>query len=58
MTYSSLVIPPYTDKLNAKIENSKAFADCMTIIEDEEPNERINTLKNRLQKWVEKLALP
>lgn len=57
MIYSSLVIPPYADKLNAKIENSKAFADCMTIIEDEESDERIVTIKKRLSKWVEKIAL-
>ncbi|WP_051940585.1 DUF1998 domain-containing protein [Stenoxybacter acetivorans] len=57
MIYSSLVIPPFADKLNAKIENSKAFADCMTIIEDEEPDERIDMIKKRLSKWVEKIAL-
>ncbi|HBT17606.1 MAG TPA: hypothetical protein DEB05_11705 [Firmicutes bacterium] len=54
--YSSLVIPPYADKLNARIEKSKAFADCMTIIEDEEPGERIDTIKKRLTKWTEKIA--
>lgn len=55
--YSSLVIPPYADQLNAKIEKSKAFADCMTIIEDEEPDEKIDTIKKRLPKWIEKIAL-
>src|SRR5665648_62541 len=54
--YSSLVIPPYADKLNARIEKSKAFADCMTIIEDEEPEDRIATIIKRLPKWVEKIA--
>lgn len=57
VVYSSLVIPPYADKLNAKIEKSKAFADCMTIIVDEEPDDRIVTIKKRLSKWVEKIAL-
>lgn len=55
--YSSLVIPPYADKLNSKIEKSKAFADCMTIIEDEESGNRLDTIKKRLSKWVEKIAL-
>lgn len=57
VVYSSLVIPPYADKLNAKIEKSKAFADCMTIIEDEDPDDRIDTIKRRLPKWIEKIAL-
>lgn len=56
VVYSSLVIPPYADKLNAKIEKSGAFADCMTIIADEEPEDRINTITKRLAKWVEKIA--
>lgn len=56
VVYSSLVIPPYADKLNAKIEKSGAFADCMTIIADEEPEDRIGTITRRLAKWVEKIA--
>lgn len=55
--YSSLVIPPYADKLNIKIENSKAFADCIVVIEDEESENRIDTIKKRLPKWIEKIAL-
>jgi hypothetical protein len=57
VVYSSLVIPPYADKLSTKIEKSKAFADCNTIIEDEEPENRIETIKKRLPRWVEKIAL-
>lgn len=57
VVYSSLVIPPYADKLNGKVEKSKAFADCITIIEDEEPEDRIDTIKKRFSKWVEKIAL-
>lgn len=57
MVYSSLVIPPYADQLNTRIEKSKAFADCMTIIEDEDPDEKLDTIKKRLQKWIEKIAL-
>ena len=54
---SSLVIPPYADKLNAKIEQSKAYDDCMTIISDEDPEEKIATITRRLPKWVDKIAL-
>jgi len=55
VVYSSLVIPPYANKLNSQIEKSKAFADCLTIIEDEDPEDRINTIKNRLPRWTKKL---
>ena len=57
IVYSSLVIPPYADKLNIKIEKSKAFEDCVTIISDEEPEDKLNTIKKRLPKWTEKIAL-
>ena len=52
-----MVIPPYADKLNAKIEQSKAFEDCITIISDEEPEDRVEIIKKRLSKWVDKIAL-
>lgn len=57
VVYSSLVIPPYADKLNAKIEQSKAFEDCITIIEDEEPEDRPDIIKKRIPKWAEKISL-
>lgn len=57
VVYSSLVIPPYADKLNIKIENSEAFAKCIVIIEDEEAEDRMGKIKKSLQKWVEKIAL-
>lgn len=57
IVYSSLVIPPYADKLNSKIEKSKAFENCVTIISDEEPEDKLNTIKKRLPKWIEKIAL-
>jgi len=56
LIYSSLVIPPYADKLNGKIEKSKAFSDCIAIIEDEESEDRADTIKKRLPKWAEKIA--
>lgn len=57
VVYSSLVIPPYADKLNSKIEQSHAFDDCMTIIADEEPEDRPIVIQKRLPKWSEKIAL-
>ena len=57
VVYSSLVIPPYADKLNSKIEQSHAFDDCMTIIADEDPEDRSAVIQKRLSKWSEKIAL-
>lgn len=56
LVHSSLVIPPYADKLNTKIEQSRAFEECVVIIEDEEPEERLDTIKKRFTKWVAKIA--
>jgi hypothetical protein len=55
--YSSLVIPPYADKLNARIEKSGAFAECEIIISDEEAESRVETIQKRLGKWSDKIAL-
>ena len=58
VTHSSLVIPPYADKLNTKIEQSNAYEECIIKISDEEtPEEKINLIKKRLSKWSEKIAL-
>ena len=57
LVYSSLVIPPYADKLNVKIENSNAFNDCIISIEDEEPEDRTDKIIKKLPKWVKKIAL-
>ena len=57
LIHSSLVIPPYADKLITKIENSKAYDECVVIIDDEDPEERLNTIKRRLSKWADKIAL-
>lgn len=56
VVYSSLVIPPYADILNTKIERSRAFEDCITIINDEEPKDKIDIIKKRLGKWAEKIS--
>ncbi len=57
VVYTSLVIPPYADKLNVRIEKSGEFVNCMTIIADEEPEERIDKITKRFAKWVEKIAI-
>ena len=57
VVHSSLVIPPYADKLNIRIEQSKTYEDCMTIINDEDPDEVADTIKKRLPKWANKIAL-
>ena len=58
VTHSSLVIPPYADKLNTKIEQSNAYDECIVKIADEEsPEEKAELIKKRLSKWSEKIAL-
>lgn len=58
VTHSSLVIPPYADKLNTKIEQSKAYEECIIKIEDEDtPEEKLELIKKRFTKWAEKIAL-
>lgn len=56
LVYSSLVIPPYADKLNMMIEKSKAYEECVVIIEDEEPENRLEIKKKRFHKWASKIA--
>jgi len=56
VVHSSLVIPPYADKLNLKIEKSQAFEDCITIIADEEPEDKIDTIRKKIGKWADKIA--
>lgn len=56
VVHSSLVIPPYADKLNTKIEGSQAFEDCITIISDEDPEDRLDTIRRRLPRWAKKIA--
>lgn len=57
VVHSSLVIPPYADKLNTKIQQSNAFDACNLIIDDEEPEDRLDTIIKKLPKWSEKIAL-
>ena len=54
--YSSLVIPPYADKLNSKIEQSGAFKRYTEQINEEEPEERIEYIRNHIPRWVKRIA--
>lgn len=56
VVYSSLVIPPYANKLNTQIEQSQAYETCISVIEDEEPEDREAIIRKRLPKWAEKIA--
>ncbi len=57
VVHSSLVIPPYADKLNSRIEQSNAYDNCIVILEDTDPEDRIETITKKLPKWAERIAL-
>ena len=57
LIHSSLVIPPYANKLNMKIEESKAYEECVVIIEDEEPEDRSKKIQKSFKKWATKIAM-
>ncbi|MCU6792465.1 DUF1998 domain-containing protein [Paenibacillus sp. WQ 127069] len=54
---SSLVIPPYSDKINAQIEQSKVYKDCLVFIAQFEGEEIDHLIKARLDKWSKDMAL-
>lgn len=47
----------YADKLNSKIQQSVAYDNCIVIINDTEPEDRIEKIAKRLHKWAEKIGL-
>lgn len=55
VVYSSLVIPPYADKLNARIEKSGIFADCEAAL-SKLPDMRAMILEKHFSKWVGEIA--
>lgn len=58
VVHSSLVIPPYADKLNTIIEQSNAYEECIIMIGDEDTqDEKVALIKKRLSKWTKKLPL-
>lgn len=57
VTLSSLVIPPYAEKLTEKIEKSSSFQKCVAIIADEDPEDRNEKIQKRLSKWSHDIAV-
>ena len=58
VTHSSLVIPPYADRLNIKIEQSTAYEECIIKIDDEDtPEEKVALIRKKLPKWSERIAV-
>jgi len=55
LIYSSLVIPPYADKLNSRIEKSGAFAECEATL-SKLPEMREMILEQHFSKWVGEIA--
>lgn len=47
----------YADKLNSKIRQSVAYDNGIVIINDIEPEDRIETITKNLPKWAKKIAL-
>ena len=57
LSYSSLVIPPYADKVRTRIEQSAAFERCLDLIEDEETEEdKRELIESKLSKWAQRIA--
>lgn len=56
---SSLVIPPYSDRLRTKIKNSAEFMDYKSKIKDNEefePGTRVAYISKRFEKWLSDLS--
>lgn len=53
---SSLVIPPYSEKINERIVNSSGYNDIVRIISDYEEDERLDRINKRIEKWSEDIA--
>lgn len=56
-TVSSLVIPPYSDKLNIDIENCTAYQDCLTKISVFDEDERDERIAKWLDRWSVDIAM-
>ncbi|MFD0870720.1 DrmB family protein [Paenibacillus residui] len=53
---SSLVIPPYSEKINKKITGSHAFERIQNIIADYEEDEREKKIASRIDRWAEEIG--
>jgi len=57
VTLSSLVIPPYAEKLTENIEKSSVFQKCLAVIADEDSETRIDKIQKRLSKWAHDISV-
>lgn len=61
LVYSSLVIPPYADKIGSRIENSQGFNKCVDRIhdyeEDYDADEIHEKIIKRIPKWSQEIGL-
>lgn len=53
---SSLVIPPYSDKVNILIEQSDGYRDCLIYINECDEDEKEIKIKEKLDKWAENIG--
>lgn len=54
---SSLVIPPYSDRLNILIEQSEEYKDCLIRIADYDADERDERIRRKLDDWATRIGL-
>ncbi|MBS4026064.1 MAG: DUF1998 domain-containing protein [Clostridia bacterium] len=54
---SSLVIPPYSDRVNTLIEQSQEYKDCLTRIADYDEEERETRIIKKLDEWSLKISI-
>ncbi|HCX48803.1 MAG TPA: hypothetical protein DG757_07140 [Bacillus sp. (in: Bacteria)] len=56
-TVSSLVIPPYSDRITIEIESSEQYKSILSFLEEIEEDERDAEVLRRLDKWSKNIAL-
>jgi len=56
VVYSSLVIPPYSDKINGKIVGSQAYEGCEITL-SRVPDMRNIILQSKFSEWVKEIAI-
>lgn len=54
---SSLVIPPYSDRINTKIEQSEEYKSCLIKIDDFDDDEREDRIRKRLDEWASRIGM-
>lgn len=53
---SSLVIPPYSDKISVLIENSQKYNACLMIIDDYDGEDKAGYINTKLDKWTTEIS--